>query len=684
MISTATDTWHSANQSYLTAALRDIKVALNRYRESIHTPSDGPSGLADAAEPARSFPTRSEDRRLGAFDEAFSNGSPAALDALCASFGLSPFEKSVLLLCAGIEFDSGFASLCAAAHGDPARNYPTFSLALALFADAHWTALTPDGPLRRWRLIEVGTGPPLTVAPLRIDERVLHYLAGVPRMDERLDGMVEPLKALVPADLAPSHAELARSVAALWTAFQGREEVPVIQLCGANPGDCRAVAAAAAETVGLRAAALPCDLIPGAAAELNTFIRLWEREATLSRSVLVVECDVGDIGTRSEDLKDRVPSTNRLIEGFGGLLIVLAREPRRIPYRSVINIDVHRPTPEEQGAAWHALLGTEANPDPSAVNALASQFSLGYPTIRSVSREAMAQKTSSPNQDLATIAWRLCRTRCRTRLDGLAQRIEPVAGWDDIVLPGPQMQALRQIAVHVRYRATVYHTWGFAAKSARGLGITALFAGVSGTGKTIAAEVLANDLHLDLYRIDLASTVSKYIGETEKNLRGIFDAAEESGAILLFDEADALFGKRSEVKDSHDRYANIEVSYLLQRVEAYRGLAILTTNMKQALDPAFLRRIRFVIQFPFPDIAQRAEIWRRIFPAVAPVEGLDVLKLAKLNIPGGNIWNVAANASFLAADAGEPVRMHHLLAAARSEYAKLERPMTESETAGFV
>src|SRR5262249_37427426 len=183
---------------------------------------------------------------------------------------------------------------------------------------------------------------------------------------------------------------------------------------------------------------------------------------------------------------------------------------------------------------------------------------------------------------------------------------------------------------------------------------------------------------------DLASVVSKYIGETEKNLRRVFDAAEESGAILLFDEADALFGKRSEVKDSHDRYANIEVSYLLQRMEAYRGLAILTTNMKQALDPAFLRRIRFLVQFPFPDVAQRAEIWRRIFPISTPTDGLDPTKLSRLNVAGGNIRNIALQAAFHAAEVGAPVRMTHLREAAKSEYAKLERPLTEAEIGGWI
>ncbi|MCP4995606.1 MAG: ATP-binding protein, partial [Gammaproteobacteria bacterium] len=265
----------------------------------------------------------------------------------------------------------------------------------------------------------------------------------------------------------------------------------------------------------------------------------------------------------------------------------------------------------------------------------------------------------------------------------LAQRIEPTSTWDDLVLPGPQKQVLKEIAIHLRQRVKVYGEWGFRDKSARGLGISALFTGESGTGKTMASEALANELQLDLYRIDLSQVVNKYIGETEKNLSRLFEEAEKGGAILLFDEADALFGKRSDVKDSHDRYSNIEVSYLLQRMESYHGLAILTTNMKSALDKAFLRRIRFVVQFPFPDTEQRSEIWQRIFPSDTPTEGLDVHKLARLNVSGGNIRNIALNAAFIAAEHGEPVRMMHLSHAARSEYTKLEKPLTENETRGW-
>jgi SpoVK/Ycf46/Vps4 family AAA+-type ATPase len=236
----------------------------------------------------------------------------------------------------------------------------------------------------------------------------------------------------------------------------------------------------------------------------------------------------------------------------------------------------------------------------------------------------------------------------------------------------------------MRQRATLYETWGFSDKGARSLGIAALFAGSSGTGKTLAAEVLANALELDLYRIDLSSVISKYIGETEKNLSRVFDAAEEGGVVLLFDEADALFGKRSEVKDSHDRYANIEVSYLLQRMEAYRGLAILTSNLKDALDAAFLRRLRFIVRFPFPEVEHRAQMWACVFPPQAPTEGLDINRLAQLNVSGGSIRNIALSAAFFAAEAHEPIRMTHILRAARGEYVKLERALTDAEIRGWV
>jgi len=246
-------------------------------------------------------------------------------------------------------------------------------------------------------------------------------------------------------------------------------------------------------------------------------------------------------------------------------------------------------------------------------------------------------------------------------------------------LPGETLQQLKEIASQVSRRALVYDRWGFGEKLSRGKGISALFAGPSGTGKTMAAEVLAKHLDLDLYRVDLAGVVSKYIGETEKNLRHVFDAAEESGAILFFDEADALFGKRSEVRDSHDRFANIEINYLLQRMEDYSGLAILATNMRTALDHGFMRRLRFVVGFAFPGVPERKRIWQQALPTGVPRDVIDYDRLARFTLTGGNIHSIAVNAAFLAAHAGDKVTMPMLLAATRTELKKLEKPVNEAE-----
>jgi hypothetical protein len=605
-------------------------------------------------------PTADEDE-LEREHESAADAMPAtpALEALVEAFGLSPFERDVVLLCAGVELDASFGAACAAAHGDARRTQPTFGLALAALPHAHWSALAPDGPLRRWRLVEATAGHALTTSPLQIDERVLHYLAGVPSLDGSLRGLVE---AIPPAPLPASHAALAECSATLWTRGQ---PLPLL-LCGGDRAGRRAIAAAACAELRLALFAIRAADLPTGPAERDALARIWEREAVFSGAALLVECD-------EHAGPDRVAAALALLGDVHGIRIVSTRDTISSDTGTIVRVDVPPLTEEERIGLWREALGPKLEIAESGLEGVARQFELGVHGI-----EAAAAQVR-----LGSTLWEASRAQARPRLDDLAQRIEPAARWDDLVLPEPQQELLREIATHVRRRATVYDEWGWAARSARGLGIAALFTGASGTGKTMAGEVLANELELDLYRIDLSSVVSKYIGETEKNLRRVFDAAEESGAILLFDEADALFGKRSEVKDSHDRYANIEVSYLLQRMESYRGLAILTTNQKNALDPAFMRRLRFVVQFPFPDAEQRAEIWRRVFPAETPTSGLDPELLGRLNVAGGNIRSIALNAAFLAADGAEPVSMAHLLRAARSEYLKLEKPLGDSEIRGW-
>ena len=674
--------WPEANERYLIATVGVVREMLRSHaaRLAERQIEDGSAEATAAVEAA-----------------AAALSSPAALDRLTSVLGLSAFERGVLLLAVGMETGAGFAALCAAAHGDAQRAYPTFELALDVLPDAHRSALSPDGGLRRWRLIEVGVGEALVSSPLRLAERVLHYLFGVEHLDERLARLLET--APMAGELAPSHVELSQRLAAVWATVDNAAAFPVIQLVGGEVTDRRIIAAHACAQLGRRLRVLPAHLLPTAAEDLEPLRRLWELEGALSGAALLIE---GDPVREGDGGQSREEAAAWLAGRVLGGVMVSGAERRQGWHRPLVTFEVATPPATEQRNLWRAALGAAGEEIDGEVQQLASQFHLGAPQIRAAAADALARSAAgdgnerpsegseeaeeaaeSADSSLLSTVWQACRVQARQRLDDLAQRIEPAATREELALPNLQHEVLRQVAIHVRQRMTVYELWGFAEKGQRGLGISALFAGGSGTGKTMAAEVLAGELKLDLYRIDLSAVVSKYIGETEKNLRRVFAAAEAGGAILLFDEADALFGKRTTVQDSHDRHANIEVSYLLQRMEAYRGLAILTTNMLSSLDTAFLRRIRFIVDFPFPDAALRAEIWRQIFPPATPTEGLDEEILAQLNVAGGSIRNIAMNAAFLAADAGEPVRMGHVLQAARGEYAKLKKDLSPTEIRGW-
>lgn len=630
-------TWAEANQRALTAALERLRAQLS---------------ADDEGEEAGDAPAE------------VSMTEPPAFDQLAATFGLSPFERDVVLLCAGVELEAAFAARVAEVGGTAG---PTFGLALAALSDAHWSALTPSAPLRYWRLVHLGSGDTLATSPLRLDERVLHFLTGVDALDEQLEGFVQPVAP--PAGLVPSHRAVAEQIRAAWASAD--VALPAVRLNGSDPVASLSVAAAACAALGLPLYRLDAASIPNAPTDADLLARLWTREAALRRAALFLDAD----GLDADDARRRAV---RFVDAVGGPVLFTGEIVLRRP---VLVFDVPRPRRAEQQAWWAAALGPAGEQLNGQLGEITAQYDLPTAAIEAASLRGLALADGGvPLPDALRTA---CRSQARQRTDGLAHRIEPAATWDDLVLPEPQQQLLRDLAMHARQRVRVHETWGFAARSSRGLGITALFAGPSGTGKTLAAEVVAHTLGLDLLHVDLSRVVSKYIGETEKNLGRVFDAAEAGGVVLLFDEADALFGKRSEVKDSHDRYANLEVSYLLQRMEAYRGLAILTTNLKKSLDDAFQRRLRFVVPFPLPDAAHRAAIWQRAFPPETPTEGLDVAALARLNATGGTIRNIALHAAFLAADADEPVRMTHLLAAARRVYAKNETTLTDHELRGW-
>jgi hypothetical protein len=641
--------WIEANQLHLSTEIA-------RVRDLVAVACKQPSGSSvDLAELKKSTPQ---------FREAHP-AQPSALDMIAATFGLTPFERDLITLCAGVELDETVRALCATSHGDPRLAHLTFGLALATIPTAHWSAIVPERPLRRFRLIEVGEGDGLLKAALRIDERVLHELLGAGCLDARLQGIVRPVGL---GELAPSQRAAAERIGRTWSHLP---EAPAIQLCGDDAPGRAAVAAAACALIDLRLYALRAADVPSGAADREVLVRLWEREALLGQSALLLDCDDAD--------GEVARAAYAFAERMQLFLFVSAGEAFAVRNRAAIRVEISKPTAAEQTALWVTSLGPVAAQMNGQVDRVVTQFNLGPHAIRAATASVVGMHSASSDPESpdgapsATVLWDACRLQARPRVT-----------FDDLIVPDSQLRALREIALQVRHRRRVYETWGFARKGHLGHGVSVLFAGPSGTGKSMAAEVLARDLELDLYRIDLGQVVSKYIGETEKNLRRIFDAAEEGGVILLFDEADALFGKRSQVRDSHDRYANIEVSYLLQRMEQYRGLAILTTNMKEALDEAFLRRLRFIVQFPFPDPIERAAIWSRIFPPETPIDNLDVHLLSRLNVSGGNIRNIALCAAFLAADANEPIRMTHLLSAARGEYAKLEKTLTDHEIRGWI
>jgi len=607
---------------------------------------------------------------------------PPPLILLARRLGLSGFERDVLLLAAAMELDTRIAPLCALAQHDPQRPYPTFALALAMFDRPSWDVMSPGRPLRHWRLVDAGPlrAQPLTVSRLTADERIVNYIKGLNHLDDRLGPLLRPITRPDGADLSPSQQATASAVVTAVRRSAAAARPSFIQLLGSDPASKRLVAARAAAEIGLDLFELSSDDLPAAGADFDAFARLWHRESLLSPLALLVDAADADAGGTAASAVRRWPYAG------AGLVLLDVREPWPSPGTATLIVDVAKPTATEQRAAWQAALGARAGANPER---LAGQFDLNYPVIGRIAREAIPGDAIIPgdastpdedeDEDVTASLWDGCLMQSRPALDQLAQRVDPRATWSDLKLPPEEQQLLRQIESQVAYRAEVYDTFGFRDRMNRGLGISALFAGESGTGKTMAAEVLASALRLLLYRIDLSAVVSKYIGETEKNLRKLFDAAEGGGAILFFDEADALFGKRSEVKDSHDRYANIEINYLLQRMETFGGLAVLATNRKSAMDTAFLRRLRFVVNFPFPGSGERAAIWSGAFPAGTPLGDLDYARLARLHLTGGSIQNVALNAAFAAARDGGKVTMPVVLAAARTEFRKLDKSASEAD-----
>jgi hypothetical protein len=602
-------------------------------------------------------------RRLVALEHSLAPGTgapQAGLEHVVAAFALSDFERDVLLLAAAPDFDPAFARLCAYVNDDAALRFATPHLALCLLGSDGRSrrALDRTAPLRRFHLVELAEGPrdAWGLRPLRVDEGMLDHLTGNHRIDARVADILEPA-AVTACDETTT--ELAGRAAAVAVAQLHRAQWPAIAVTGSRHAPKIGFARAVSAALGL-------ELVTANPPTEEHTVGLMGREAALLG--LAYHFDAGGDARRA-GLADMLPRVEAPVVVSCDEMLDCARD--------LVHVDLPAAGPAVQEAIWHQALGPAVRLGDGDLARLVQQFDLDPETITRIAREAKRQAVLSTGDPAAVPRfddlWSVCRARVRRRGKELGNPGSPRARWADIVLPDHLREQLTELADQAAQRSVVYERWGFAEHLQRGRAITAMFAGPSGTGKTMAAEVLASHLRLDLYRIDLAGVVDKYIGETEKNLRRVFDAAEDSGAVLFFDEADALFGKRTDVRDSHDRYANIEVDYLLQRMEAYRGIAILATNRKSLLDPAFLRRLRFVLDFPFPDARSRGRMWRQAFPDQAPLGDLDWDALTRLELTGGSIRTIAVNAAFLAARAGQEIGMVHLLRAARREYAKLDR-----------
>ncbi|MGZ4852862.1 MAG: ATP-binding protein [Halobacteriota archaeon] len=676
MIETSTQVelpWYTANKQYTMAALARVRLALKHHIERCGAPTRHPS--AD----------RSLSEKLQRVEKAlkrieYNATSYPALKVLCKGFGLSKFERDVLLLCAGVEIDATFAVLCATAQGDSQRVYPTFSLALAALPENDWGALSPAANLRRWRFIELNPHGPLTTSPLSIDERILHHLMGVSHLDQRLVDLERPLPTSCGMDLVPSHHTLAQNLASTWARAPGSSVLPVLQLSGGEPDDRLCIAAQACASLGLKPLIISAYALPVVPIELEAVIRLCERELWLARRAVLLDCsdvDVADV--------THATMVRRFIERIHSALIVSGDERQRFSGCTVVTYDVTRPSAREQCAVWAEALRERTLETDVNIERLVGHFDLPAYTIHNACADAFGRASRSEGAangaDINDALWEACRMQARPQLDALVRRVEPAVTWSDLVLPAPQRQLLREIMINSRNKYLVHECQGFPRKP-----LCAVFAGASGTGKTMAAEVLAHELELDLLRVDLSQVLSKWLGESEKRLARVFDAAEKSGAILLFDEADALFGKRSGdvTETSLSRYADMTTGYLLTRLDTFYGLVILTTNKKEALDEAFESRERALVTFPFPDATLREEMWRRVFPPETQTEGVQFAQLARLNVTGRNISNIAVYAAFLAAEEQAPVRMVHLRRAAEVEYAKMGRSLPEAEVKAWV
>jgi AAA+ superfamily predicted ATPase len=628
------------------------------------------------------------------------------LEWLVDAFSLTPFDLDLMLIALAPELDLRYERLYAYLQDDVTRRRPSVDLALNLLCTSAEARLArrahfaTSAPLIRHGLLHLlpdpnQAQPPLLAHFLKLDEQIVRLLIGPEGLDPRLASFCHWVVPSASLDELPVIGEVKQALPALVNEARETGSPMWLYFRGPRGAGKRRAAEALAGEVGIPLLVVDLELALAANGDFRQSVRLLAREARFQSALLYLD------GLDALRGGERSVSYQLLLETLAeerGIAILAGAQPwlpTGVGPAGVLTVPFPIPDLDGRTACWQAHLSAAGiELERGDLDALAGRFRLtpgqiadAVATARSQARWRAAGRIHEElpwlSDQLPTVGELFAAARAESGHDlaALAHKIEPVHTWGDLILPDDAQSQLLEICQQVAERHRVLDEWGFGRKQSLGRGVNALFAGPSGTGKTTAAEIIASRLGLDMYKIDLSGVVSKYIGETEKNLERIFSAAENANAILFFDEADALFGKRSEVRDSHDRYANIEIAYLLQRMEQYDGVAILATNLRQNIDEAFTRRLQFIVEFPFPDEEQRQGIWRLLFPGDAPCEeGIDYGFLAQqLRITGGNIKNIVMRAAFLAASAGGPIGMQHLVQATRREYQKMGRLLSDAD-----
>lgn len=624
--------------------------------------------------------------------------SSPLIEELSERWGFTDFDTAVLLLAVAPEVDLRYERIYAYLQDDVTKRRPTVDLALNLLCESQEARIeqrsrfAPEAALIRSGLLRLLADPspgeaPLLAYYLRLDERAIRTLLGDDRLDSRLVSFCERTSLSPIRPVLGHESDILRRLPAFASMARNDSRPVRVLFSGPATASQRQAAQAFAETNHSILLTADMERCPAWRTEPVEIASLLKREAMLTDAILFVSglnpSATEETAARSfvEALTD-YPGTI-VIASESALLAVIAGSDR------FLTIPFALPAYDTRQEMWERLTteaGIALSTDTLAV--LANNFQLAPEQIEAAVKTARQRLewriTASGNlsaEDIAAEFLAAARGQTGLELAALTSKLKPVNRWPDIVLPEDTIAQLKEICQRVTHSHAVLDRGGFGKKLSAGKGIAVLFAGPSGTGKTMAAEVIANELGLDLFRIDLSSVVSKYIGETEKNLERIFNAAMRSNSVLLFDEADSLFGKRSAVNDAHDRYANVEISYLLQKMEQYEGITILTSNLRGNIDEGFWRRLAFTVHFPFPEESTRLEIWKRIWPAETEVDpDVDFAKLAhRFSLSGGNIRNIGLSAAFLAAAESRPVQMADILHATRREYTKVGKSLTDAE-----